>query len=200
MRCSDCGYVLRNGKNRYKHCKKCHKRYEWERAVKRKLDAIAQKGGKCEKCGYNKYYGALQFHHTDPDKKENSWSKLRGRSYATLSRELDKCRLLCANCHAEEHEKPIGEFIFAHKSWVERQKDRLSTCKQCGTKFDRGDNKNAKFCSTKCTQQSRRKVKNRPSKDKLKKLLETKTWVFVGKLFGVSDNAIRKWAKQYGLS
>lgn len=40
-----------------------------------------------------------------------------------------------------------------------------------------------------------RKIKNRPSKEKILKLLETNSYIAVGKMYNVSDNAIRKWLK-----
>lgn len=43
---------------------------------------------------------------------------------------------------------------------------------------------------------STRKVE-RPSKEKLKEEIENNTFVSLGKKYGVSDNAIRKWAKTY---
>ena len=66
--------------------------------------AIEYKGSKCCVCGYNKYFGALQFHHTNPQEKEFSLSK-KGltRSWDKIKIELDKCILVCANCHAEIH-------------------------------------------------------------------------------------------------
>lgn len=75
------------------------------RAIKHNL--VQYKGGKCEKCGYDKCEGALQFHHLNPQEKEFSLShiNLNGEtvSLETLYLEVDKCLLLCANCHAEEH-------------------------------------------------------------------------------------------------
>jgi predicted HNH restriction endonuclease len=88
-------------------CRECLNKYFVERWVKRKLDAIAYKGGSCQVCGYDKYYGALQFHHRDPSKKDVVWTKLRLRSWEKITAELDKCDLLCANCHAEVHQKDL---------------------------------------------------------------------------------------------
>ena len=68
-----------------------------------KLKSINYKGGKCEKCGYNKCPTALEFHHIDPINKEFSISHLpHTRSWARTNKEIDKCKLLCANCHREE--------------------------------------------------------------------------------------------------
>jgi len=52
------------------------------------------------------------------------------------------------------------------------------------------------YCSQECAHKDRRTVK-RPSKEKLVKMIEETSYVAVGKKFGVSDNAIRKWLKNY---
>ncbi len=78
-------------------------RYVSDRQLRLKIQAIEYKGGKCQKCGYDKCYAALEFHHRDPNEKEVSWKKLRSRSWKRIEEELDKCDLLCANCHREEH-------------------------------------------------------------------------------------------------
>ena len=65
---------------------------------------------KCEKCGYDKTWAGLDFHHTDAREKENTISTLM-KSKPTKDRmvemksELDKCIILCATCHREEHMK-----------------------------------------------------------------------------------------------
>jgi hypothetical protein len=55
------------------------------------------------------------------------------------------------------------------------------------------------YCSPGCKQEAERKVA-RPEKADLEQLMrEVGNWTALGKKFGVSDNAVRKWAKQYGL-
>jgi hypothetical protein len=67
--------------------------------------AIDYKGGRCAICGYNKCLQALEFHHIEDDKKDFGISaKGYTRSWEVVKRELDKCILLCANCHREVHE------------------------------------------------------------------------------------------------
>ena len=73
------------------------------RALKKML--IEYKGGQCAHCGYNKCMRALEFHHLDPTEKDFGISKILTRSVASLKEEADKCILLCANCHAEEHQR-----------------------------------------------------------------------------------------------
>jgi hypothetical protein len=69
----------------------------------RKLFAIEYKGGKCESCGYDKCPDVLEFHHLDPSKKDASWNKMRLWGEKRLLTELDKCAILCSNCHRETH-------------------------------------------------------------------------------------------------
>ena len=68
-----------------------------------KVKAIEYKGGACCFCGYKGHPAALQFHHEDPLQKDVAWNKLRLRSWDKITYELDKCVLLCANCHAVVH-------------------------------------------------------------------------------------------------
>jgi len=73
-----------------------------KRRRKIKLLAIDYKGGKCQICGYNKYPGALDLHHTNSkDKKFGIGDKGYTRSWNKIKSELDKCILICANCHRE---------------------------------------------------------------------------------------------------
>lgn len=66
--------------------------------------AIEYKGGGCQICGYNRCVNALDFHHLDPLMKDFGLS-VRGltRSWEKIKQELDKCILVCANCHREVH-------------------------------------------------------------------------------------------------
>lgn len=71
---------------------------------KTKAKCVEYLGGKCSICGYNKYNGALQFHHLDPSKKDFGISRGGNtRSFEKIRLELDKCILVCANCHFEIH-------------------------------------------------------------------------------------------------
>lgn len=84
------------------HCKACwnHKTYK---AAKDTVAAYMESrgGALCMKCGYDKCVAALEFHHRDPKEKDPKWS--RGWSLPKLKVELDKCDILCANCHREAH-------------------------------------------------------------------------------------------------
>lgn len=73
------------------------------RVIKKAL--IEYKGSKCERCGYNKCIRALEFHHINPNEKDFGISKCITKSMSTLKQEVDKCILVCSNCHAEIHEE-----------------------------------------------------------------------------------------------
>ena len=67
--------------------------------------ALEYKGGSCQICGYQKSQRALTFHHLDPKKKSFGLAhKGITRSWEKTRDELDKCVLLCMNCHMEVHD------------------------------------------------------------------------------------------------
>ena len=74
---------------------------DWRK--RKKIELVEYKGGKCEICGYNKSVNALQFHHKNPNDKDFTVSG-KSLSFEKLKKEVDKCVLVCANCHAEIHE------------------------------------------------------------------------------------------------
>lgn len=75
-----------------------------KRRKKIKELAIQYKGGKCYFCGYKKYYGAFDFHHiNEKEKKFGLSTKGLTRSWDKTREEVDKCILVCANCHRELH-------------------------------------------------------------------------------------------------
>ena len=88
---------------------------------RKKLREMARdyKGGKCILCGYNKCQRALSFHHLNPKEKDFDLSS-RGltRSWERIKKEIDKCVLLCANCHMEVHD---GITQLPTKRQVEKQ-------------------------------------------------------------------------------
>lgn len=75
-----------------------------KRRDKIKEMAIEYKGGKCQICGYDKCKGALEFHHLNPEEKDfGIGAKGYTRAWDTVKQELDKCIMVCANCHREIH-------------------------------------------------------------------------------------------------
>lgn len=76
-----------------------------ERGLIRKSEFVELKGGGCKICGYNKCLSALTFHHITPTLKSFTLDtrSLSNRTYDKCLSELDKCDLLCFNCHMELH-------------------------------------------------------------------------------------------------
>ena len=68
----------------------------------KKVKAIDYLGGKCIKCGEDDIF-KLCFHHTDPRKKEYEWVELKQKRWNIIEKEIQKCELLCHNCHVEYH-------------------------------------------------------------------------------------------------
>ena len=85
-------------------CKKCHHEESKQQTKSYKEQAVAYKGGSCELCNYSKCLDAMDFHHKDPTQKDFTFSR-RFPCFKTAKPELDKCMLLCANCHREEHQR-----------------------------------------------------------------------------------------------
>lgn len=85
------------------YCKICTNIQSKARQQALKKKAVEYKGGKCQICGYDKCSAALEFHHTNPDEKEFALSHQKSASFEKVKEELDKCVLLCANCHREVH-------------------------------------------------------------------------------------------------
>lgn len=82
------------------------KKLSTERIIRHKKTmiekAVALKGGKCQICGYNRCIAALEFHHVDPTQKSfGIRSNGNTMSWEKMCAELEKCVLLCANCHRE---------------------------------------------------------------------------------------------------
>ena len=107
------------GKPVYKtRCDDCHNKYlsdlrkgKRARVTSQALDrkylvkkrCVDYLGGHCVRCGYDHCIKAMTFHHRDPSEKAFAVSQMLDRAWAILRAELDKCDLLCFNCHMEEH-------------------------------------------------------------------------------------------------
>lgn len=112
----------KNG-NRYQRvdsiCKPCYNEYfrkymkdnkQHQKLVKNNkikcrdfVNQYKQNSNGCENCGYNKNSAALVFHHKNPKDKSFEINIGVNKSYSKqrLLTEIDKCQLLCTNCHME---------------------------------------------------------------------------------------------------
>lgn len=104
-RCGQCGET--DGSKFYGHkrkvCGACHNAYNIRQGQLRRLRAINELGGRCLICGFDRYSCSLDIHHRDAKAKAPNFRSMRGWSWERILVELQKCILLCKNCHAAIH-------------------------------------------------------------------------------------------------
>jgi len=76
----------------------------------KKMIAANSLGGKCIHCG-NTDIHVLQFHHINPNDKEFHISASKTMHLDALLREVEKCELICGNCHSEKHQDERGNDV-----------------------------------------------------------------------------------------
>lgn len=143
--------------------------------LKQKLIREGLKEEKCEICGVSEWQGVklpLELHHKDCDHFNNNFNNLM---------------ILCPNCHS----------IQEGNSGANVGKYSKNCCIDCGIEISK-NSKRCKSCASKEENKPQQKVQ-RPSREELKDLIRNKPFIQIGKMFGVSDNAIRKWCDAYNL-
>ena len=199
----------------YSECIQCMKARNMARMMRNKVIAVQYKGGKCELCGYNKNIKALDFHHIDPTQKDFNISKQKNSNLERLKPELDKCLLLCSNCHREIHDdeyKKTGninwtlyEDILVNGTKFSHKVISVYFCQNhCGTKIS----KDSKYCIAcfsilRTDPQSGLATPTKiqwPSKEELEKLVWEVPRLQLVKQLGVSDVAIAKHCKHLAIS
>lgn len=110
-----------------------------QRAIQRRKDNKAYvqrylKKHQCQKCGETDIL-CLDFHHTNNNNKVKNISQLvrNGVSLTTLQIEIDKCIVLCANCHNDHHHNKNKEPIHYGAKWLRKYKLTIK-CGECGHK------------------------------------------------------------------
>lgn len=100
-----------NRKNKFEKKKSRKERLHYKRWLKQKLQSFKLKFGCC-RCGYDRFAEVLEFHHVDPHDKSYSIGTMlfRGFSWESILEEIDKCIILCKNCHTEIHMEDKGKF------------------------------------------------------------------------------------------
>lgn len=116
---------------------------------------------------------------------------------------IENLRLLCPNCDSQTDtycgkNKRFKKNYAENFTKVKKPKKRKPTiptgvCPVCDNLVY-----GTKHCGYVCSFKGIRKVP-RPTKDELILLIEKMPYTKIGEKFGVSDNAVRKWAKKYGI-
>jgi hypothetical protein len=162
------------------------------RRVKRELVRLC--GGQCVRCGYHHCLGALHFHHLGNKRFNLSGTALMEKPIAQLKREAAKCQLLCANCHAEEHDR--GESppppAKVRKAGVRR------TCRWCKKAFYVIPCKAwIKYCGSSCRLEDRARWTMPGRRIALARRVG---YSRAGRLTGCSANAIKKYSVRRGIT
>ncbi|HAR54905.1 TPA: hypothetical protein DCR79_01300 [Patescibacteria group bacterium] len=99
--CKLCGNNFKDYQQRGRtRCGSCNTKIRRYRA---KAAAIKYLGGKCASCGWQGNQATFQFHHTNSKEKDFVLGNVANRNWDVIKTELNKCILLCANCHAVRH-------------------------------------------------------------------------------------------------
>lgn len=170
------------------------------RSMINKIKCVEYLGGKCQNCGYNACIASMDFHHIDPNTKERKIANSITCSWNTLKQELDKCRLLCANCHREFHWKEKEKTYKLDYNFGHFNIDVLErNCLICNEKFTTTERINKVFCSSRCSGTNRNKIQW-PDIYIILNELKSTSFLELGKKYGVSDNAIRKHLIKHGIN
>ncbi len=102
-RCFDChnAFLRRRRRRAQKRISEMTRR----RKLKVKNKCVNYLGGRCKRCGYDKSLRALTFHHRDREIKDRNLCGMFDLRWDRIRSELDKCDLVCFNCHMELEEE-----------------------------------------------------------------------------------------------
>lgn len=172
----------------------------WRKNTKKRL--LLAMGNECVVCGYSKCENALEFHHLYPEEKSFGLGSVKAtpKKWISLVEEVKKCVILCSNCHKEYHAgliqipKEIPQFNKDLENYIELKKEeKYDKCPICNNK----KLKRLTTCSQKCAKKKISKL-NWDEID-LEELYKKNSILGIGKILGVSDNAVRKHLKKRGL-
>lgn len=216
-------------KNGSLKCKECRKDAVIDIRRRNKIRLVKYKGGKCERCGYDKCIDALEFHHLNPNEKDFGLSCNSTVSLEKLKSEVDKCIMVCANCHREIHAeerikkieerekaKLMNESEYFKNNDVSKRRMSNNTLKEklnietllkdIKENVPKREMANRYGVSVKAIKNFLRKngvtydeteginkTKNISIKDFIENFKKYGTFTDVAKIYGVSDNSIRKW-------
>lgn len=82
-------------------------KYQNNKRLRIQLEVIEYLGGQCNHCNFSFPACVYDFHHVEPKEKKFLISTNLLRNKKSLWEELDKCILLCSNCHRLEHSKAL---------------------------------------------------------------------------------------------
>lgn len=154
--------------------------------LKEKLFREEIKKQECELCGASIWFGIqlpLELHHKDGNHFNN---------------EFENLQILCPNCHSIQEGNAganIGKYTEKTKNKIKPKVDKeIKYCLDCGKEISERAVR-CRDCAAKEKGKINRVVENRPNREELKNLVRNNSFLSIGKKYGVSDNAVRKWCK-----
>lgn len=159
-----------------------------------RLRAIEFKGGKCSRCGYVGCAEAFDFHHRDPSQKDFQISSGNTKNWDSVVAELEKCDLLCANCHRTLHSELRAESRSAQQAFLMQGKAALAV--QRGLRAL----EKAPLYRLKPDPNNARGTKILwPDRETLEKMVRELSALKTAKILGVSDSAVGDRCRMLGI-
>ena len=143
--------------------------------LKKRLVDEGIKQDRCEICGqgntWNDKLLVLQLDHINGIHTDNR---------------LENLRIVCPNCHTQTD------------TFCTRKLKQHNYCKDCGKEIAPKSTW-CPECALKHNRVHKISPADKPSKEELLQLIKEKPFTEIGRMYGVTDNAIRKWCKKMGL-
>lgn len=99
---------------------------------------------------------------------------------------LENLRIVCPNCHTQTD------------TFGTKRNKKINHCVDCGKEINAKSTR-CISCAVKHSHKHKVAKEDRPNKEELLELILSKPFTEVGEMYGVTDNAVRKWCKGYGL-
>lgn len=166
-------------------------------SLKKRLFSADIKSKQCESCNLTEWLDspiALELHHINGINTDNR---------------IENLQVLCPNCHArtdnyrgrnqkrktDSFEEEKNTSVINH---TKKEKTKIN-CLFCNKEFEKSrEDRDIKYCSKRCKASTQPSLK--PMREQLiEDFAELKSYKAVSRKYGVSDNAVRKWAKSFSL-
>lgn len=173
--CIVCNKTL-TGKQRVYCSKLCKNKVaaipaQLKRKRSRKLAIVELRGGKCDHCGYNRNHAALAFHHLSDKEFSLNFKFLANRTMEAVLKELEKCQLLCMNCHHSLHYPHMHKDQIAQKEYVYAPEIPTGESGLCGVCGKALTGKQEHFCSRDCQNVYYQSYENQQKKGMQRKIM-----------------------------
>lgn len=127
----------------FSKCKKCIAKDAYNKSKRIRKTLVQSMGGTCSRCNGKFHYSQYEFHHVEPEHKDFTISNRKFAALGTILKELEKCVLVCSNCHTTIHKELKEKSGYQNKisgnseRWNENKSMKLeytktNHCEKCG--------------------------------------------------------------------